>query len=85
MSTKIDTGGPAFPGDHPLIDDCGDGLVKPQRGLTFLDLCAMMAMQGIISSKKELIIDFEGLSEHCYEIAKAMLQRKRELENGVQE
>lgn len=85
-----DTGGSAFPtaAKFSYLEGCEPALITEENeGVTWLDLCAMMAMQGLIANgfkaptleePKDTNKRLAGIS---YAIAQAMPARKRELEN----
>jgi hypothetical protein len=80
--SKIDDGGPAFPGQwydfQPLT---GEQVVREQwGGMTLRDYFAAKAMQSLISKHGFISDEINFAAEHSYEIADAML-RAREASN----
>lgn len=88
---KIDTGGPAAPMPEHLINAVETGSPRELQviagliGKTWLDECAMMAMQALISNSA---IDMNTndraarIVNHAYFFAAEMLAEKRRLEGG---
>ena len=90
--SKIDTGGSLWPWTQQAYDSnrvvFND--IRHDGSKTWLDECAMRAMQGIVkiepvdrfSSGTKLITSPSDIAAHAYNIAKAMLAEKRRLEKG---
>lgn len=82
--SKIDTGGPAFPGAPLKYKVTDKGLeIFGSLGMTWLDECAMRAMHGILANTNYMISKppHTDLAKSSYEIAQAMLTEKRRLED----
>lgn len=75
---KFDNDGTVFPG----------GINNLAPGMSWLDLCAIFAMNGLISScsdKDEEWPATDKAARNAYEYAIAMLKEKRRLEGGEDE
>lgn len=49
MTDKNDDGGPAYPHKFTVRSDSGDAVVS-EPGMTWLDRCAIAAMQGMMAA-----------------------------------
>lgn len=89
-SRPVDTGGPAYPGKaNPPVVNIGDcpriiQNLTPPKGMTFLDVSALAALQGIISSDPIIAVTANKPSwaAAAYDFAEAMVAEKRKRENG---
>lgn len=75
MTTKFDDGGPAYPSQHSVSNH------DHEYGISFLDLAAMHAMQGLLAGPD----DYDGaswpvLASMAYDGASALLAEKRKRE-----
>ncbi len=78
MTDKNDDGGLAYPHKFTVRSDSGDAVVS-EPGMTWLDRCAIAAMQGLVIAGRQHAAD---TAETAYRYAAAMLTEKRRRERG---
>ena len=75
MTTKHDTGGPAFPARGEILMGIGSKIAINTEGMTLLDWFAGQALATLPSNQKA-----DYLAKEAYRTAKAMLAEKRRRE-----
>ena len=80
---SIDNGGPAFPTETQITENQSTGEVTVHQylsdGMSLRDYFAAKALVGQLSCQSEesgFYVDFDKLSDNCYQIADAMLKAR---------